>query len=598
MGSYWVQLAPIDGVAQHEIARIAEDLGITVVSEVQQDADWQTAIGESLGRFAAALAGVDRLCEGPEFLSHFGVGLDAAQRLARARSYAESGLPFYLQLEPMQSLIAGARDEAERCSLAHQCNTWLANAPRDECWVHDGAIRAAMRTGRLGTASFGATLSLSTSAPDALALARWLGADPARLPNVRAIWLTGTDLPGALAILDALGSREVEMINVPNFKPADRSTFLSRLRATVRGVNAHYSKFGAPFTAALTQSPAWPSLRSLDLHRNELKSAGLASLLAAERTAPIERLDLGYNGLKSVDFAALAAAPWMRDVRALRVKYNGAKAKGAQAFFARAELSSLRALDFGANEIGDAGVAALVANPTLTELESLSLEGNHSKPLITVKGAMLLARWEGAARVRSLNLAQNPLSAEGVCALLQSARWAALEEIDLQYCDLDGAFVRAMAAVETPARPRSVTLTGNALGATYAGPQDAQESPWERARWLSECRSLNLYNTRMTLDVLLQIARSTALANVRSLNVSSNEGLSNEALERLLASPMGQRIEHLEALYWRWQPGAAKLLAQRHAERPWMHLAISAEGLGEDEALALRGALGSRLSLS
>jgi hypothetical protein len=598
----WLQLSALEGVSQDEIERVASFEDATIVRDASGGPNPTRILCEAIGDHEEVIeSGSATVLNGAALRAMYGLRFTREQRFERAKAWVESGVEYYSRWPAVLNLMVGTDDERERQSLADYAREAMAELDPEERWVSNAAMNEAI-AGRPAIASAGDFFWIDPVKN--LEHARWLGEDPARLPNLRWIKLHG-NAEGVREALRLLGQRAIDRVSFTGGSIGpDVAALIDALPSGTRGVNFFYCQQGPKLFQALAKSALWPTLERVELHNNDGKTKGLKSLISAKGNKAMRSLDLGYNHLKSEDFTALSKAAWLPEVRSLALKFNDALAQGASALLSSPALAKLESLDFGANEIGDPGVVALCNNPAITALTKLTIEGNHQPPLVTAEGARALAQWDCAATLSTLNLGMNAIGDDGLVALLSSQRLASVQTLDVQYNSLTVGAAASLAGVETPVRPRRVVLSGNALGtAGYGSKPKAPNkkrpaSPWSDARWLSECRSLVLYNTSLDADTFAAIVSSPALAKVASLDVSSNYGLSNDALEFLFAQPLARRLTALEAMYWPWKKGAADLLLSAPFADTIFKLAISKKGLATSEVAALRLRYGSRISLS
>ncbi len=598
----WLQLSALEGVSQSEIERIASFENATIERESSDDSNPSRILCESVsGHEERIESGSAVVLNGATLRAMYGLGFTREQRFERAKAWVESGVEYYYRWPAVLNLMVGTDDERERQALADYAREAMAELDPEERWVSDAAMNEAI-AGRPAMASAGDFFWIDPAKN--LEHARWLGEDPARLPKLRWFKLHGNP-QGVQEALRLLGQRAIERVSFTSGSIGpDVDALIDALPSTTRGVHFFYCQQGPKLFQALAKSPLWPTLERVELHNNDGKTKGLKALISAKGNKAMRSLDVGYNHLKSADFAALAKAAWLPGLRSLALKYNDALAQGASALLSSPALAKLESLDFGANEIGDPGVVALCNNPAITALSKLTIEGNHQPPLVTAEGARALAEWDGAASLSLLNLGMNAIGDDGLVALLSSQRLGALQTLDVQYNSVTIGAVASLAGIETPVRPRRVVLSGNALGtAGYGSKPKAPKkkrpaSPWSNAHWLSECKSLVLYNTSLDADMFAAVVSSPALGKLESLDVSSNYGLSDEALEFLLAQPLARRLTALEALYWPWKKGAADLLLSAPFADTIFKLSISKKGLSAAAVAALRLRYGSRINVS
>ena len=130
-----------------------------------------------------------------------------------------------------------------------------------------------------------------------------------------------------------------------------------------------------------------------DEYLDSVMSAAEAEALADSlHLTALERIDLNGQLIGERGFQALVQSTNMRTVREFRVG------------------------QFTRTEIGPEGIEALVHSPNAGQLESLDLRRNPIKNA----GVILLAQWEGLARLRQLNLGDCDIGNKGAQALAKS----------------------------------------------------------------------------------------------------------------------------------------------------------------------------------
>ncbi|MBL8681082.1 MAG: hypothetical protein JNK05_18005 [Myxococcales bacterium] len=601
----WVQLNTMESVSDEERDRVLAAQGAKLSFELPADVrpsvvlvDALTDVGDRVDPTMVTV--YDALT----FRRVYGLDLHREGKLAAVRRWGASTAASYYRWPAILAILSGAETEEERATLAALANEVCADLESGDRDLAGGALALAMQ-GLPALALAGASEVLDPATD--LEIARWLAADPSRVPNLTHVRVKGDDAQQMLALLNALEGRPCELMTFFSDCQIDNEALFSAIPSTVRGLDFTYCKRGAAFFDALASSRLWPALERALLHNNDGKARGLKALIAAPKTTPIRALDVGYNHLKPADFAALAKAAWLDGIERLAVKYNDGLAKGAKALLSSKKLSGLKHLDFGANEIGDAGLEALCENKSITKLESLVIEGNSVEPLIGPAGARALASWEAGSSIRAINLGQNHIGDEGFVALVTSQNLRSLQKLDVQYNNITPSAFEQLAGVETAVRPKVVSLSGNKIGSAGYGSKPkgpkkrtakSPASPWSEALWLTECIDLNLYNTELDADVMAAIVASPQLAKLRNLNLSSNYGLGTKALEYLCAQPLVAQLEVLEILYWKLSAGAGALLAEAPFAKTIQHLSVSKEGLTDEEQAQLRKVYGTRMYLS
>jgi hypothetical protein len=128
------------------------------------------------------------------------------------------------------------------------------------------------------------------------------------------------------------------------------------------------------------------------------------------------------------------------------------------------KLAGLRRLRIESVPFG-AAIALDLWEKWFAGLEELRLRNAN---LDASTGAWAIARSSAAAKLRVLDLSNNPLGDRGLDYLLASPGLRKLEELGLGSCDLTAASARAIADWEGLQSVRSLDLTGNRLRAADA----------------------------------------------------------------------------------------------------------------------------------
>jgi len=253
----------------------------------------------------------------------------------------------------------------------------------------------------------------------------------------------------------------------------------ARRTATLERLDLDTCEIGPPGLAALVDGRAWQTLRWLDLSRNPLAERGAQQLAAARTPAQLHTLLLADVDFTANDAAAVLALPWVRELLVLDVSEN--ELDGAEEALAELAKGTLRKL-------------ALVK----TQLEAV--------------GCLALAPlWSTLVH---LALGDNPLGDDGVAALV-SGEAAQLQTLDLRWASLRDAAFTTLAKARCP-RLRTLVLAGNRP--SIDGVVDLLRSPL-----LAHLELLDLSRCELTADAAAVIAASPQLGTLKTLDLRRND---------------------------------------------------------------------------
>jgi uncharacterized protein (TIGR02996 family) len=230
----------------------------------------------------------------------------------------------------------------------------------------------------------------------------------------------------------------------------------ARSLRNLTALNLHACKLRADGGVSLGSSQHLAGLTRLNLCANALYDKGVEGLTRSKHLWGLTDLDVGwFNNVGPRGAAALATSPRMVQLVRLKLDHNRLRERGATAL-GDGGLPVLRSLDVSFNNIGDAGAAALLTSTALPCLHTLNLAGNE----------LTAAVWRvaPAAPLRDrlhLNLSQNPL-ADGA-AMVDSALLAACVSLELNRCDLGDTEADALARSRGLTGLRSLHLAMNAI---------------------------------------------------------------------------------------------------------------------------------------
>jgi hypothetical protein len=213
----------------------------------------------------------------------------------------------------------------------------------------------------------------------------------------------------------------------------------------------------------LVRSPLFGSLRGLALGRSSVGNAGLLELVREGRFARLNELKLGENEVSGETVRALAESPFERLER-LDLSFNDLGTTAVAALAGSAQMKSLRSLDLGINsDLGDAAATELAQSPHLGSLVDLDL-GSWS---LKAKGVRALAGSPWLKNVRRLKLWGFSAGRRGLEALA-GADLPALRWLDLYDSGLKDADLRVILRAGWAARLITLNLSSNALTAAGA----------------------------------------------------------------------------------------------------------------------------------
>lgn len=308
-------------------------------------------------------------------------------------------------------------------------------------------------------------------------------------------------------------------------KPVKEKTFR---RGFVDNISVHAALFLDKADAIFEQVPLW-TLRPLKI------GPVWAALLASPHLLRVRDLDLHNSALSQVRCRALAASPNLANLQRLNLGTNRTMgANGFRALLASPHLRELRRLDLNNNDLGNDALEGLVGCTGLPHLRHLDLSHNGIGP----DGVAHLARAGWLSQLERLELSGNPLGDEGVRRLAESGLLAGLREVHLFSTGVGPDGVRALVN-----SPHAAAVTDLSLGGSSG-------------------------------DVLKAVAESTALTNVRVLNMDRTAGATREGVEALARSPLAPRLRALSL--FPLPPPALKALLEAKSLAGLTWLSVSA----------------------
>jgi uncharacterized protein (TIGR02996 family) len=322
------------------------------------------------------------------------------------------------------------------------------------------------------------------------------------LPGLHELTAHGCELEDLGFLRSSLGEPLVRLALGGNAIGNDGARAIAEARrtATLERLDLDTCEIGPPGLAALVEGRSWRTLRWLDLSRNPLGERG-ALELATGRTPPqLHTLLLADVDFTASDAAAVLALPWMRELLALDLSNN--QLDGAEEALAELAKGGLRKLALVKTQLEAEGCAALA--PLWSTLVHLAL-------------------------------GDNPLRAKGVKALIAAGEAAQLQTLDLRWTSLHDHGFAALAKARCP-RLRTLVLAGNRP--TIDGVVELLRSPL-----IAHLELLDLSRCELTADAAAVIAASPQLANLMTLELQGNTTFGETELLALARSPHLASVE-------------------------------------------------------
>ena len=242
--------------------------------------------------------------------------------------------------------------------------------------------------------------------------------------------------------------------------------------------------------------------------------------------------------------------------------------------FLSPHLAKLTGLTVFAQHIGPSLARAVADSPHLARLKVLRLGRNH----VGDGGGELLANAPHLAGLEELDLGENELGEAGGRALA-APRFAGLRRLELGLNAVGPVAAVAIAASQRLPVLERLGLEGNRVG----GPRLATTEPSAFFR----VASLDLSGNDLTAAGLGSILGDLRAAGVRELDLSSNEGLGDAAVERLAGSAVTAGLHTLRLARVRMtDAGLTALAGSPHVVR-LAALDVSNNSVGDDGFRAL-----------
>jgi len=280
-------------------------------------------------------------------------------------------------------------------------------------------------------------------------------------------------------------------------------------RVRVLKVRGHGS--GTDLAAALTESPHWTGLHTLDLSETITDPEAAEILFRARSLHALRRLHVSGPGHWTADTVRALAAGGCAGLTALRFTDCGLDDDAVEVLAACPHLTGLRTLDLGHNyHLTGRGVTALLCSPHLANVAFLGLEGNRCTGL----DAKRLASAEPGG-LRLFHGHGCRFSASDVHALARCPRLHTLWYLDLDANRLGPTAVRELVRGFGKRCPPVVWLTHNQIG-------DSGAAHIAKSKTAAALRVLHLkHNAGMTDAGVRALLDSPHLTNLDGLGVST-----------------------------------------------------------------------------
>jgi uncharacterized protein (TIGR02996 family) len=269
---------------------------------------------------------------------------------------------------------------------------------------------------------------------------------------------------------------------------------------SLRKLSFWFAAIGPAGAEALAASPHLANLTALHLHGGFIGTPGALALANSATLRHLRNLSVGYNKIGPEGIAALLHSPNLAGVEELKISFNGPSDDGP----------------------GDAGLAALASSPTIRRLRSLDLAESR----VTAEGARHLAGAAHLATLRTLDLHGNPVGPAGARHLADSPHLAGLRWLSLAQAGINDEALQALAAAPH-LRPRVLLLARSALD---RGGEGAAAPPTRNA---------------VGPAGLAALAASPVLAGLEELDLSHNP-VGDAGLAALAASPHAVALRKLK----------------------------------------------------
>ncbi len=243
---------------------------------------------------------------------------------------------------------------------------------------------------------------------------------------------------------------------------------------------------------------------------------GWEKMLKCKTLARVRSLDAGSHRLGLARVQALAKSPHVAGLTRLDLAFAEMRG-GYRDLAASPHLAGLREIDLRGNDLGDAGLEAILGGRFAGTLTTLGLEDTG----LTAAALARLARWEGAARLESLEVSELEGGDEEARAFA-SGEWPALRSVSLTLRRMTAAGLTALGRCASLSGLRTLMVLGGE-GQAIAG---LVSSP--------HLAGLERLDLRGSVTGAGTLADAPLLAGLRSLLVGGED---SEGLRAVLATP-------------------------------------------------------------
>jgi uncharacterized protein (TIGR02996 family) len=194
----------------------------------------------------------------------------------------------------------------------------------------------------------------------------------------------------------------------------------------LRTLNIARNRVGDRGAERLAWSPRFRHLTELDLSDNAVGDLGLRAVAGAANLENLEVLELRRNEVTRAGLGDLCSSPVLKSLRrlGLSLNYVGSPRDWTPP---TAGVVSLRSLDLTDNVLSAEGVGVVISMPGLGDLTDLDLSRND----LGNAGAAILAGWPGLTSLRKLLLAETQIGDDGARALARSPYLFRLTDLNL-----------------------------------------------------------------------------------------------------------------------------------------------------------------------
>lgn len=420
----------------------------------------------------------------------------------------------------------------ERALLAEHGERWRQELPELK-----GVAWGGFERGFVHRAAFASVAALQEHA------ALCQGATP--LASVAVRWTNKDDWSGLGAMS---GLRELTMFGTLYRDSDIEGLARSPLLSTLRALNLVECGLNGEALRLLLASPYLENLAALRLPHHQLD--GVDALVEARSLPSLQELDLSVATADELGSGGRDEEPIDADAVTVLASWSG--------------LAKLRSLDLSGNPIGSRGLQALLCSPHAVGLKALhlreitarrplsmlafrkahpglSLETLSLKGPLEVGGAARLAGAPCLSELKVLHLQVTNLGDDEAYARLAQAPWFdSLRVLDAPYGN-GGGLLKAVLA-RGPARLHTLNLEGSLTWSRFPGALAALAASPATDGLLQ----LDLSHNRITDAEIDVLGQARGLQGLQFLGLRERRDVPEPVAERLLKSPLGQRLVGLE----------------------------------------------------